>query len=207
MLSFNIFKGINGNINMDIKIVKTYKIRNNMVKSHILKGSPTYKRAKFMCLLNMKNRLYFKIPFRQHIEDIEQTLIDYGIKDERFLSSLWVSNSNIPLKRRIDIFGKDIVKLSFGFTRNNFLKESDKINQSSIRKSKDVITLLLAQRISNVNYAINTNDEKVFGIYVNSYTEFKKTLKSDIKEHEKMWDYLDLCCEEAGSINNLFFYI
>lgn len=189
-----------------MKLIETCEIRNNMVKSKIIKGSVTYKRAKFMCLLNMKDRLYFNIPFKQHIEDIEQTLIDYDIKNEDFFSALWVANSDIPFRKRLEIFGKSIVKLAFGFSRTNFL--TNKGTNSSIKKPESIITLLLAQRITNINYAINTNNNQIFDMYVESYDEFKESIYDpDIKTHKKMWEYLDLCCKEVKSINNLFFYI
>ena len=195
-------------MSMSINLKKTCEIRNNMVKSSIIKGSPTYKRAKFMCILNLKDRKYFKIPFKQHIEDVEQTLIDYDIRDEDLFSSIWVANSSIPLKKRIDIFGRDIVRLAFGFSRTNVIKNTVKAegNDDFKTKSKSILTLHLAQRISNVNYAINNSNEEIFQMYVKSYPEFKK-LKNGNKEHEKMWDYLDFCLEEVGSINNLFFYM
>lgn len=179
-----------------------------MVKSSIVKGSPTYKRAKFMCMLNLKDRKYYNIPFKQHIEDIEQTLIDYDIRDEDLFSSVWVANVDIPLKRRIDIFGRDIVRLAFGFSKTNVIKNTVKAegDDNFKEKSRKILTLHLAQRIANVNYAINNSNDVVFQMYVKSYPEFKK-LKNDNKQHEKMWGYLDLCLEEAGSINNLFFYM
>jgi len=192
---------------MNVTFKKTCQIRNNMVKSSIIKGSPTYKRAKFMCMLNIKGRQYFNLPFRQHIEDIEQTLIDYDIKDEDIFSSVWVANTNIPFKRRIEIFGRDIVRLSYGFSRTNVIYNTvkSKGDDNFKKKSSKILTLHLAQRIANVNFAINNYDHKVFDMYVQSYPDFKK-MKNGCKEHEKMWKYLDLCLEEAGSINNLFFY-
>lgn len=190
-----------------IKVIKTFEIINNMVKSSIVKGSSKYKLSKFMCLLNMKDRLYFNVPFRQHIEDIEQTLIDYGFKDEKFFSALWVANSDIPFKKRLEIFGRDIVRLSFGFSRTNIFKNRINTTNSNIKKPKDVTTLILAQRISNINYTINNRNSDVFDMYVKSYPYFKESLISDEKEHEKMWNYLELCCVKAGSLNALFFHI
>jgi (p)ppGpp synthase/HD superfamily hydrolase len=181
--------------------------------SYELKGSKEYKKAKLMAIMSMGGKEYFNHPFKKHIEDIEQTLISYGFKDERLLIALWVANiqrEDVPFKARIQMFGRDVVKLAFGFNRTNITRRKDlKDNEKEkLAINKDVITLRLAERIANINYAINNNDSTTFDMYVNSYEDYSDALEiRGLTEHENMWKYLYFTCVETGSINSLFFYM
>jgi len=185
---------------MDIKFTKQSKISDHkMPISYSLKGSNVYNRAKLMAIMSLGERQYYNHPFRKHIEDIEQTLIDYGFENEDFFTSIWVSNCDIPFKKKLEMFGKDIVRLSYGFNRTKRINES-------LKGNTDVVTLNLAQRISNINYSINNQEHTSFDLYVKTYDKYRESFYSESDEHEKMWKYLDFCCIEVADLNSFFFF-
>lgn len=169
--------------------------------------SNDYNRAKLMGLMSIGNRTYYDRPFREHIEDIERVLIEFGIEDEKYRIALWVSNSNIPFRKRIEMFGKEIVKISYGFTRSSKW-ENKSLVESKLEVNKDIITLHLAQRISNINYVIKNVDDKMFNLYVEQYEDYKKSLYiPEVLEHKRIWSNMDYLFTEVGDLNSLFFHI
>ncbi|CAG7580126.1 MAG: hypothetical protein SLAVMIC_00260 [uncultured marine phage] len=193
---------------IELEQEKPFKVVNNMVRSFKVRGNTRYQRAKLMCIMSMKQRSYYNLPFETHIKDIEQTLIDYGIKEERFFTALWVANCSIPFKKKIELFGRDTVRLAFAFNRGNLANNINSItDKQKLLVNDDIVTLHLAQRITNINFAINNADNTSYDMYVKAHPDYKKALKRDVPEHKQMWEYMKLCMEDAGSINALFFYI
>jgi hypothetical protein len=188
---------INSKTMFNVTKKKVCITKGNMISAHKITGY-TYHKVKIMALMQMGDKKYYNIiPFKKHLEDIEETLIDYGFTEEKYFIALWLSECNIPLRKRAKLFGKEVVKLSLDFNRKYF-KQKMKI---------DSRILHIAKRITNINYAINNNDVRAYSMYVNDFSEFSEKLYYRGKRHENFWEYLEFTCGEHSSISNLYNYI
>lgn len=156
---------------------------------------------------------YDKFPYDKHTMDVEDILVEFGYDrhgDEVIAGKLHDVIEDCPisyaaLKKQ---FGEKIARIIFCVTdeisdgRGNPLENRKQRKKYTLPKTKsnsDAILIKVADRIANVRHSF-VNSEKMFIMYQNEYSEFRKELyieeNMDIRL-KKMWEHLDLCMEQT----------
>lgn len=154
-----------------LEIVKEYEVTALMVD-----------RAKFAFLLNANKRKFIDTTQYDHLANVSRVLFRFGYGyDNELVSSLWLYNTTI---------NDDNIKKSFGRRVLN-VKLDTNLSLDDIKSNTDAHIIMLAEKLSHVEYVIQTGQKDSFNNLKTFYTEIlrKRLYKANICD--EMWDYMD----------------
>lgn len=144
-----------------------------------------------------KNQKYGKtLPYSKHLEDVLKTLIRFGVTDDDMLVAALlhdsVEDTNTTIFQLEAAFGRRVSELVHCVTNEpgKNRKERHQNTYSKIAGNKDATTLKLADRISNLEYSIESQDDGKIKMYTKEYKEFRERLYT-AGTHDAMWRHLD----------------
>lgn len=166
-----------------------------------------YEALVFACEIH-KNQMYDNKSYIFHLSNVGMTLTRFGFDMETFLdyhiaallhdSVEDVEFTGIKLndiRKKFGNFVAEIVDLVTDEDGEN-RKERHEKTYPKIATNRHAIIIKLADRISNIEYSIATNNLRQYKKYLKEYEFFRNTLfHEDHIEAREMWKCLDECFE------------
>lgn len=144
-----------------------------------------------------KHQLYGEtLPYTKHLADVVGVLQRFKVEDEDLLVAAWLHDSLedtvLPATHIELTFGRRVLDLVQRVTNESGKnrKERHEKTYGKIVASDDAITLKLADRIANLEYSIESEDEGKISMYTKEYKGFREKLYK-AGSHDSMWRHLD----------------
>ena len=137
----------------------------------------------------------------RHLQRVVATLQEFGETDQTMLASAWLHDTVEDTDTSVaDIrgeFGDDVADLVWRLTDESggVRRERQAKTHAKIREKSDAVRVKLADRIANVEAAIEQNSHLV-GMYRAEYRQFRRELYRR-GEWEDMWTRLDHLLADA----------
>lgn len=143
-----------------------------------------------------KEQKYGDHPYTKHLGDVVGVLKRFKIQDEDILVAGWLHDSledtTLPAFHIEVTFGRKVLDLVQRVTNEagKNRKERHEKTYGKIQASDDAIILKLADRIANLEYSIESQDNGKIQMYTKEYEGFRAKLYK-IGKHDVMWRHLD----------------
>ena len=145
-------------------------------------------------------QMYDQYPYFKHLENVYNVLLRFGFKEENLedldiLIASWLhdvmedtARSYSDVKKE---FGQNVAEIVYCLTdelgRNR--KEKKEKTYPKIRSNSKSIILKVADRIANIEYAIENKNQSFVDMYSKEFEDFQHHLRL-YKHIDEMWSYL-----------------
>lgn len=122
-----------------------------------------------------------------------KTLSDFDLDSNENVCALYLSASSLSLREMNKKFPIEIVKLAHLIRRGKFLNS---LKYKTDKLSKRLLEILVVKQISMIEYAVKTQEERVFKALIKTYPKFEELkINGHMKE---AWDVLEFYCKETN---------
>lgn len=134
-----------------------------------------------------------------HLESVYKTLLNNNVTDKTLLCAAYlhdiVEDCEVAIPTISNLFGDKVAELVYAVTDEDGINRKERKSKTygKIVKNNDAICLKLADRIANVSHGIESNNERMFRMYLKESEEFYKNLHNDNQELSKFWEDLNYC--------------
>lgn len=136
-------------------------------------------------------------PYTFHLNMVARALLDHGFDQEQLLAAAYLHDTIEDTKVTVlDIhrhFGRRVAELVLAVTDKPGVNRAARhlATYPGIRAAGPrAVALKLADRIANVQYSLDTDDEGKMGMYRKEQPEFARMLRIG-DEHAEMWNTLN----------------
>lgn len=146
---------------------------------------------------------YGPYPYVYHLIMVDEVLYKYGYFANKIRSAAYLhdilEDTKITKRELENEFDEIVANWVYLITNEpgKNRKERHEKTYPKIRTNPFAVALKLADRIANVSFSIETNNDGMMKMYRKEHEEFKKALWKEY-EYMVMWDELDNLLKENG---------
>jgi len=141
-------------------------------------------------------KTYDKKPYITHCQEVVDILLANNVTDKSIIAAAYlhdvVEDCDVSLTTIEDIFGRKIRDLVYAVTDEPGAnrKERKEKTYKKMVEIENAVKIKLADRIANVGHSIDSNNERMFRMYLNEAEDFKIALYEADSETDNYWDTL-----------------